>query len=46
MLGHLLFEHLLQDGLDAMAHSGLDIHFDVMLELVVRNAEKLSRPTF
>jgi hypothetical protein len=36
MLGHLLFEHLLQDGLYALAHSGLDIHLDFMLELVFR----------
>src|SRR3712207_791308 len=34
VLGHLLLEHLLKNGLHTLAYSGLDIHLDVMLKLV------------
>src|SRR5215218_4388542 len=36
MLGHLLLEDLLEDGLDAFAHPGLHVPFDGLLKLFLR----------
>jgi hypothetical protein len=35
VLGHFFLEHLLQNGLHALADSGLDVQLHVVLELVV-----------
>jgi hypothetical protein len=32
-LGHLLLEHLFEDGLHALAYSGFDVQLDVVFEL-------------